>query len=740
MDSLRKSLRRLLQTILEYVWPAELQQDPQQRLRARRSVAFALAIAFWAPVFAPIYFALGSSRGAVMIACAAVGILLSAVSMRWTRSITLTGNLIAAALYAVLLGLAAVTGGIQAASLCWLPAVAITGLLLGGTRAGIAWAVVSCLTCLVLLGAAESGFQLPNDIPLQNQWLLDFAAICGIVLCALLLTYLFQSGEADIRRALEISREQSEQASQAKSTFLANMSHEIRTPLNAVLGMTELMRDTPLSRQQQEYLELAQDSGKALLSQVDDILDFSRIESGKLVLDQRRFELRKAVLRTLKSLALAAHSHGLELVCHFEPNVPRYVIGDPGRVRQIIMNLVGNAIKFTERGEVVVRVRVAELTADATRLRFEVQDTGIGIPADRRQAIFELFEQADMSTTRRFGGFGLGLAITSHLVQAMRGQFEVISEVGRGSTFAFTVRFGRASQDDSPRPAALSGQRVLVVEDHPTSAEVLVEMLSRWEMPTSVATHPAEALELITAAQSSSAPFSFMLVDCLLGDARGCELVEQVQKTSDWAGRVVMMLTSDRLPESVARCEQIGVHDYLVKPIGQWELEAALRRVTAAPSGSGAATSLRKEVSGSSRQLRVLVAEDSLVNQKLAAALVEKLGHEAVIANNGKEALAAWESQSFDLILMDVQMPEMDGLDATRAIRRREQPRGTHVPIVAVTAHVLPEDQEKCQRAGMDEYLGKPFSAQALAAVIDSVSHTATSCDSARRVFQSTTE
>ena len=707
--------------------PPAMQHDPQQRLQARRIAAFGLAVTFWAPVFAPIYYVLGSPRGAVMIACAAGAIMLSVFSMRWTRSISLAGNLIAASLFGVLIGLAIVSGGIQAASLCWLPAVAIIGLLLCGTRAGIAWALVSCLTCLVLLCLSELGVRPPNDIAVENQWLLDFAAICGIVLCALMLTFLFKASEATTRQALEVARDQSEQANRAKSMFLANMSHEIRTPLNAVLGMAELMRDTPLSRQQQEYLELVQDSGKALLALVDDILDFSRIEAGKLVLAEQRFDLHTSLLRTLKALAVAAHKQGLELVCHIEPSVPRYLVGDSGRLRQVIMNLVGNAIKFTEQGEVVVRVQVEDQSSDTTRLHFTVQDTGIGIPKDRQEAIFHLFEQADMSTTRRFGGVGLGLAITSHLVQAMGGRIVVTSEVGEGSTFEFTANFGLASQDAPPRPAALEGQRVLVVEDHPLAGRVLAEMLSGWGMQTQVASEPSQALELVTDAQSSGAPFGSILVDCLLGNHRGCDLVERIQQTTDWEGRMLMMLTSDRLPESLARCEQIGVHDYVVKPIGQWELLEALQRDVEGSCRPKTPAYRETAPRSPSSKLHVLLAEDSLVNQKLAAAMVKKLGHEVVVANNGKEALAAWESQPFDLILMDIQMPEMDGLEATRQIRQREQQTGTHMPIVAVTAHVLPEDREKCLAAGMDDYLGKPVNAEALATMLETVVKISTS-------------
>jgi signal transduction histidine kinase/CheY-like chemotaxis protein len=512
-----------------------------------------------------------------MIGCAAVAVVLALVSLRWIKNTGLVGNLIAAAIFCLMIGLAVVSGGIQAASVMWLPTVVIIALVLCGTRAGIAWAVASCLGCLGLLCLPAMGVDPTNDIPMEKQSVLDFAATCGIVLCAFSLTFLFKTSEAKTRQALVIARDQSDHANRAKSTFLANMSHEIRTPLNAVLGMSELMQDTPLSRQQQEYMEIAQDSGKALLALVDDILDFSRIEAGKLVLAQQRFDVHTSLLRTLKALAVPAHTQGLELVCHIEPSVPRYVVGDSGRLRQIVMNLVGNAIKFTEHGEVVLRVRLEDQTEDTTRLHFATTDTGIGIPEDRQEAIFRLFEQADMSSTRRFGGVGLGLAITSHLVQAMGGKIDVTSEVARGSSFEFTASFARTAQDAKPVPVTVDGQRVLLVEDQATTRQVLEEMLGGWGIKTQVAIQAGEAVDLVTQAQTSGEPFDLVLVDSLLGDSRGCELAEEVQQTIAWKGRILMMLTCDRLPESVARCEQLGIHDYLVKPIGQWELLEALQ-------------------------------------------------------------------------------------------------------------------------------------------------------------------
>ena len=715
------TLRRWFETALSYLVPAAMQSDPQQRLQARRVAAFGLAVTCWAPLFAPLYWALGSTRSAWMIVGAAATIMLSTQSLRWFRNTYLAGNLVAGSLFSVLISLATVTGGIQATSLSWLPAVAIIGLLLCDTRSGIAWGVVCCLACGVMLCLPEMGVTLANDIAPQSQWILESSGTSGIVLCALTLTYLFQSSEMKMRRELATACDQSEQANRAKSTFLANMSHEIRTPLNAVLGMADLMLDTPLSRQQQEYLAIAQDSGQSLLAVVDDILDFSRIESGRLVLAHERFDLHDILLRTLKALAIPAHRKGLELSCHIQPNVPRHVVGDASRLRQIVINLVGNGIKFTDEGEVLLRVGLEQQTAGTVVLNFVTSDTGIGVPAERQEVIFQMFEQADNSTTRRFGGFGLGLAITSHLVQAMGGKITVTSEVGHGSTFAFSATFGRTPQEDPPRTETLAGQRVLVVEDQPTARQVVEQMLSSLRMQAVFVSEVSEAWELIEQAESGRSLFDYALIDCLLGRDSGYELAERIQQTSDGRVRVVMMLTTDQLPVSLAWCERIGIQAYLLKPISQEDLLKTLMNEASSDTRTVSAPDHIAPLMpvGAPRSLRVLVAEDSLVNQKLVVGLLNKLGHQAVLATNGREAVAATESQPIDLILMDIQMPEMDGLEATRIIRERERRTGAHLPIIAVTAHVLPEDREKCRAAGMDDYVSKPIRFQTLAAAIE---------------------
>ena len=558
------------------------------------------------------------------------------------------------------------------------------------------------------------------EIAPEHPWL-GFVSISAAVAIYGVRAAILQVSYARSQEELTKAMIATEQASRAKSQFLANMSHEIRTRMNGILGMTELALSTALSEEQRDFLLTVKSSADRLLTIINEILDYSKMEAGKTILDSVVFHLPGLVKDVLRSFAFPAHQKGLELTVHIAPDVPPDLTGDPIRLSQVLINLVGNAIKFTEHGEVCVDVSLQAVTNGRACLQFSIRDTGIGIALDQQGALFQEFQQAHTSGNRLYGGTGLGLAVSKSIVTLMGGAIGLKSVPGEGTTITFHAHFdmspGSPAALPIPSEEDLHGIPTLIIDDNATNRRILSELTRQWKMEPQVCDSGESGLAELSTAANAGTPYRLVLLDEQMPGIDGLAVLERIRGNPLLQSVVVMMLTSCDQVASAARCRQLGVETYLIKPISSSDLLGSIRLALGVQTRASTVAPVAPGIGASSLSLKILLAEDNLVNQRVAMTMLGKMGHGITLATNGLEALEQWRKSDFDLILMDVQMPEMTGLEATKQIRR-EEVIGTHIPIVAMTASAMSEDRDHCLAAGMDDFISKPVSSKVIKDII----------------------